>query len=99
MVVRENSVVNLTCQAEGWPKPRLRWRRADGEMIKYQGGTGKCECEIVKRFLEISSGSNVGGLSSSDDGGRELSRDPKRHAGPYRKVLLHRQQWNSTNSQ
>ena len=40
LVVRENSVVNLTCQAEGWPKPELRWRRADGEMIKYQGGTG-----------------------------------------------------------
>ena len=50
LVVKENSVVNLTCQAEGWPKPELRWRRADGEMIKYQGGTGKCECEIVRWF-------------------------------------------------
>ena len=48
LVVRENSVVNLTCQAEGWPKPRLRWRRADGEMIKYQGGTGKCKCSAVQ---------------------------------------------------
>ena len=59
LVVRENSVVNLTCQAEGWPKPELRWRRADGEMIKYQGGTGKCKCEIVRWFPDINSGSTV----------------------------------------
>eukprot|EP00095_Tigriopus_kingsejongensis_P007581 maker-scaffold506_size152672-snap-gene-0.21 protein:Tk07581 transcript:maker-scaffold506_size152672-snap-gene-0.21-mRNA-1 annotation:"neurotrimin isoform x4" len=38
MVVKENTPVNLTCEARGSPKPELRWRRADGEMIRYRGG-------------------------------------------------------------
>jgi hypothetical protein len=41
VVARENSLVNLTCEAEGSPEPELRWRREDGDMIRYQGGTGE----------------------------------------------------------
>ena len=43
VVVRENTLVNLTCEAEGSPQPEIRWRRKDGEMIRYQGGMGKNE--------------------------------------------------------
>ena len=41
VVVKEGSPVNLTCEAKGSPTPQLRWRRADGEKIRYQGGSGK----------------------------------------------------------
>ena len=40
VIARENSAVNLTCEARGSPQPELRWRRADGEMIRYKGGMG-----------------------------------------------------------
>ncbi len=32
---------SLLLQAKGSPKPKLRWRRADGEMIRYKGGMGQ----------------------------------------------------------
>ena len=96
LVVRENSVVNLTCQAEGWPKPRLRWSRADGEMIKYQGGTGKCEFKKT-RYQVVTDFARE--TYFSDDSRRKLPPDPQRLAGAHRKVLLHCQQWNSTNRQ
>ncbi|XP_059082231.1 lachesin-like isoform X1 [Tigriopus californicus] len=38
VVVRENTAVNLTCEATGSPRPKLRWRRVDAKMIRYQGG-------------------------------------------------------------
>jgi hypothetical protein len=41
VVVKEGSSVNLSCEATGSPRPQLRWRRADGEMIRYQGGNGE----------------------------------------------------------
>ena len=40
IIVKEGSPVNMSCEATGSPKPQLRWRRADGEVIKYQGGNG-----------------------------------------------------------
>jgi len=42
--------VNLTCEATGSPKPQLRWRRADGEMIRYQGGVGKRQTMMARKW-------------------------------------------------
>ena len=53
LVVRENSLVNLTCEATGSPKPELRWRRADGEMIRYKGGMGKKSHYCFKDLANI----------------------------------------------
>ena len=41
LVVKEGGPVNLTCEARGSPKPKIMWRREDGEAINYKGGQGK----------------------------------------------------------
>ncbi|XP_055388029.1 lachesin [Condylostylus longicornis] len=33
VAVRENLSINMTCRADGFPKPRIIWRREDGEGI------------------------------------------------------------------
>ncbi|KAG1674992.1 Lachesin [Nymphon striatum] len=37
MTVRENTNVTLTCQASGYPIPRIKWRRQDEEKIEING--------------------------------------------------------------
>ena len=49
VTVRENSPVNLTCVATGSPEPKIKWKRADGEMIRYKGGNGEREEEMKYR--------------------------------------------------
>lgn len=33
VAVRENQNITLTCKADGFPQPKLRWRREDGNGI------------------------------------------------------------------
>uniref|UniRef100_A0AC35TYK1 Ig-like domain-containing protein n=1 Tax=Rhabditophanes sp. KR3021 TaxID=114890 RepID=A0AC35TYK1_9BILA len=38
--VREGHNVTLTCNADGNPKPRIVWRRADKQLIRFNGNSG-----------------------------------------------------------
>ena len=42
VAVRENLNINMTCRADGFPTPKIIWRREDGETItvekKKKGG-------------------------------------------------------------
>lgn len=33
VAVRENQSINMTCRAEGFPTPKIIWRREDGQSI------------------------------------------------------------------
>ena len=33
MAVRENQSINMTCRADGFPTPKIIWRREDGQSI------------------------------------------------------------------
>jgi len=33
VAVRENQNINMTCRADGFPTPKIIWRREDGEEI------------------------------------------------------------------
>lgn len=33
MAVRENQNINMSCRADGFPAPKIIWRREDGEEI------------------------------------------------------------------
>lgn len=33
VAVRENQNINMTCRAEGFPSPKIIWRREDGQTI------------------------------------------------------------------
>lgn len=33
MAVRENQNISLTCKAEGFPEPRIKWKREDQQPI------------------------------------------------------------------
>lgn len=33
VAVRENQNINLTCRADGFPTPKIIWRREDGQSI------------------------------------------------------------------
>lgn len=33
VAVRENQNINMTCRADGFPAPKIIWRREDGESI------------------------------------------------------------------
>lgn len=33
MAVRENQNINMTCRADGFPTPKIIWRREDGQSI------------------------------------------------------------------
>ena len=35
--VREKELVNLTCEAQGYPQPQILWRREDGRAIMASG--------------------------------------------------------------
>ena len=37
LVVREKELVNLTCEAQGYPQPQILWRREDGRAIMASG--------------------------------------------------------------
>jgi len=38
IVVKEGSPVNLSCDARGSPRPKIMWKREDGDLIRYNGG-------------------------------------------------------------
>ena len=44
LVVREKEKVNLTCEARGYPEPKIIWRREDGKAIMASGQKGKGKC-------------------------------------------------------
>jgi hypothetical protein len=33
VAVRENQSINMTCRADGFPTPKIIWRREDGQSI------------------------------------------------------------------
>lgn len=33
VAVRENQNINMTCRADGFPAPKIIWRREDGQSI------------------------------------------------------------------
>lgn len=33
VAVRENQNINITCKADGFPAPKIIWRREDGQTI------------------------------------------------------------------
>lgn len=39
IVVKEGSPVNLTCDARGSPRPKIMWKREDGDLIRYNEGS------------------------------------------------------------
>lgn len=46
VAVRENQSINMTCKAEGFPKPKIMWRREDGELINVERKKkGKMPCK------------------------------------------------------
>jgi hypothetical protein len=36
VAVRENQNITLTCKADGFPTPKLMWRREDGQVINIE---------------------------------------------------------------
>lgn len=36
MAVRENQNISLTCKADGFPTPKIMWRREDGQAISVE---------------------------------------------------------------
>jgi hypothetical protein len=48
LIVKEGGPVNLTCEARGSPKPKIMWRREDGEVIHYKGGKGVAQLHIAE---------------------------------------------------
>lgn len=47
VAVRENQNINMTCRADGFPTPKIIWRREDGEAITIDRKR-KGERELVK---------------------------------------------------
>ena len=50
LVVREKDRVNLTCEATGYPRPQILWRREDGKHIM-ASGVGSDKGEFLKIFI------------------------------------------------
>ena len=50
LVVKEGGPVNLTCEARGSPRPKIMWRREDGEAINYKGGQGKGHLFVIRNI-------------------------------------------------
>ena len=55
LVVREKEKVNLTCEARGYPEPKIIWRREDGKAIMASGQKGKGRKAISFNFAKLSS--------------------------------------------
>lgn len=46
MAVREHQNITLTCKADGYPLPKLMWKREDGQVIslnKHNKGMSGCQ--------------------------------------------------------
>lgn len=46
VAVRENQNITLTCKADGYPQPKLMWKREDGQVIslnKHHKGMSICQ--------------------------------------------------------
>jgi len=44
VAVRENQNINMTCRADGFPAPKIIWRREDGEEIAVEKKKkGRCD--------------------------------------------------------
>ena len=52
LVVREKDRVNLTCEATGYPRPQILWRREDGKHIM-ASGVGSDKGEFLKSLLDF----------------------------------------------
>lgn len=51
VAVRENQNINLTCRAEGFPTPKIIWRREDGQSItveRKKKGLRKFNLKLIK---------------------------------------------------
>lgn len=50
VAVRENQNINMTCRADGFPTPKIIWRREDGESItveRKKKGKHFCKCHCA----------------------------------------------------
>lgn len=53
VAVRENQHINMTCRAEGFPVPKIIWRREDGEAITVERKKkGKMSLSVGRRRWE-----------------------------------------------
>lgn len=56
VAVRENQSINMTCRADGFPAPKIIWRREDGQSItverKKKGKKGKFYFEIDLKYIK-----------------------------------------------
>lgn len=46
VAVREHQNITLTCKADGYPPPKLMWKREDGQVIslnKHHKGMSECQ--------------------------------------------------------
>ena len=62
LVVREKDRVNLTCEATGYPRPQILWRREDGKHIM-ASGVGSDKGEFLKSLLDFE---NFNSISNSN---------------------------------
>ena len=53
IVVKEGSPVNLSCDARGSPRPKIMWKREDGDLIRYNGGNIAAHKELLKNAKKI----------------------------------------------
>lgn len=53
VAVRENQNITLTCKAEGFPTPKLMWRREDGQGISIERRKKGTFISLTKYILYI----------------------------------------------
>lgn len=57
VAVRENQHINMTCRADGFPVPKIIWRREDGGAItveRKKKGKHTCECARAWYWCNVS---------------------------------------------
>lgn len=53
MMVPEGGSAKLVCRAQGYPQPKILWRREDGqEIISRNATSGKVKCMLTLLFLK-----------------------------------------------
>lgn len=55
VAVRENQNINMTCRADGFPTPKIIWRREDGEEIAFEKKKKGMFCTGLTSNLDFSS--------------------------------------------
>ena len=53
MVVREKDEVNMTCEARGYPRPKVIWRREDGARMLVKGRGKLMMKKRTPHFIDI----------------------------------------------